>query len=147
MGRYINWDDVIDRFPELNTLGGADELSSSHIVYAEAFVDGALATHYTVPFSNNNMIVKDLAIDVCYWRAARFKFEDATSVKSAFFQTVDLIKDGHVKMIDASGTLIPQIQIQSGLISNVQSYHSAFGMSDPIDWDIDQDQKDDAKDH
>jgi len=83
MGRYIDWNDVIDRYPTLNTLGGADELSSSYIVYSEAFVDGVLANHYTIPFSSNNMIIRDLCIDQVYWRAARFKLDDATGVKSA----------------------------------------------------------------
>jgi hypothetical protein len=47
MGRYIDWSDALDRYPELNTLGGADELSSSYIVYSEAFVDSVLKSHWT----------------------------------------------------------------------------------------------------
>ncbi len=146
MGRYINWEDVIDRYRELNTLGGADELSSSYIVYAEAFVDGVLANHYTVPFSNNNMIVKDLAIDYCYWRAARFKFEDATAVKSAFFDTVGLIKDGQLVMIDQAGTIIEQVKKKIGLHSTTESYHSAFGLRGDVEWHIDEDQISDERD-
>ncbi len=140
MGRYIEWDDVIDRYPELNTLGGADELSSSYIVYSEAFVDGVLANHYTIPFSNNNMIIRDLSIDYCYWRAARFKFDDATAVKSAFFDTVGMIKNGQVVMIDDAGTIIEQTKKKIGLFSTTESYHSAFGMRPETEWHIDQDQ-------
>ncbi len=146
MGRYINWDDVIDRYPELDTLGGADELSSSYIVYAESFVDGVLANNYTIPFSNNNMIIKDLAIDYCYWRAARFKFEDATSVKSAFFETVEMVKDGQVVMIDEAGNIIEQIKKKIGLHSTTESYHSAFGIRQSEEWHIDEDQMADERD-
>jgi len=146
MGRYINWDDVIDRYPELNTLGGADQLSSSYIVYSEAFVDGVLANNYTVPFSNNNMIVRDLAIDYTYWRAARFKFEDATAVKSSFFQTVEMIKDGQVVMIDDTGAIIEQIKKKIGIFSTTESYHSAFGMHDVEEWHIDEDNITDDRD-
>jgi hypothetical protein len=66
MGRYINWDDATDRYPELNTLDDASGFSSTYIVYAEAYVDAILRTHWTSPFSNNIMIVKDLSIDYAY---------------------------------------------------------------------------------
>lgn len=146
MGRYINWEDVIDRYPELNTLGGADQLSSAYIVYSEAFVDGILATNYTIPFSSNNMIIRDLSIDMCYWRAARFKFDDATQVKSSFFETIAMIKAGQVQMIDEAGTLIPQVKQNPGIYSSTQSYHSAFGMLPFEEQNIDQDNIDDDRD-
>lgn len=145
MGRYINWDDVLDRYPELNTLGGADRLSSSYIVYSEAYVDGILATHYTPPFSLNNMIVRDLCIDWAYWRAARFKLDDAVEVKSSFFETVGLLKDGQIQMFDADGTLIPQVE-KERVWSNTMSYHTAFGMDATEDWRIDEDQVEDDRD-
>lgn len=138
MGRYIEWSDVIDRYPELNTLGGADQLSSAYIVYSEAFVDGILGNNYTVPFSNNNMIIKDLTIDYVYWRAARFKFDDATAVKSSFFDTIELVKKGHIQMIDASGVVIDHPRKQVGIFSSTQSYHSSFGMQDQLDMHIDE---------
>ena len=145
MGRYIEWDDVIDRYPELNTLGGADQLSSSYIVYSEAFVDGVLANNYTIPFSNNNMIIRDLSIDYCYWRAARFKFDDAVQVKSAFFETVKMIKNGNIQMIDDSGTFIDQTKKKVGIYSSTQSYHSAFGMNPDIEWHISENQIEDDR--
>ena len=139
MGRYIDWEDVIDRYPTLNTLGGADELSSSYIVYSEAFVDGVLANHYTIPFSNNNMIIRDLCIDQVYWRAARFKLDDAIGVKSSFFETIGMIKDGQIVMIDEDGTIIEQTKKKIGLHSTTESYHSSFGMRTPDRWHIDED--------
>lgn len=140
MGRYINWEDVIDRYRELNTLGGADQLSSSYIVYAEAFVDGVLSTHYTIPFSKNNMIIRDLSIDWTYWRAAQFKIEDATAVKSAFFATVSMLIDGTLVMIDEAGTVIGQTKKKIGIHSTTESYHSAFGMRSVEEWHIDENQ-------
>ena len=145
MGRYVNWDDVIDRYPTLNTLQGADEMSSVYIVYAEAFTDGMLAGTYTVPFSDNNIIVKDLSIDMTYWRAARFKFDDAVAVKSSYFETIGRLKDGTLTMIDASGTIIPAVKKQIGLHSTTESYHSAFGIDDPIFYSVDSDQMADAE--
>lgn len=139
MGRYIDWSDVLDRYPELNTLGGADELSSSYIVYSEAFVDSILKSHWTPPFSSNNMIVKDLSIDYTYWRAARFKLEDAVAVKSEFYGTVEMLKSGQLTMIDESGAEIPIVRQGSSIFSTTQSYHTSFGMDDPVNWRIDSD--------
>jgi len=145
MGRYINWDDVIDRYPELNTLSGADELSSAYIVYAEAFTDGMLAGTYTVPFSNNNVIVRDLSIDMTYWRATRFKLEGAVDVRSAYFITVDQLVDGTLTMVDDAGTIIPALKKKIGLFSTTESYHSSFGMHLPEEWHIDEDNIDDDR--
>lgn len=146
MGRYIEWDDVVDRYPELNTLGGADQLSSAYIVYSEAYVDALLSDKYTPPFSNNNMIVKDLCIDFCYWRAARFKFEDASMVKKTFFETIAMVNDGQINMVDDSGTLLDVGEKTLGVYSNTQSYHSAFGIDDPIYYSVDSDYIEDTQD-
>ena len=143
MGRYINWDDALDRYPELNTLGGADELSSSYIVYAEAFVDSALKSHWTPPFSNNNMMVKDLTIDWTYYRAARFKLENAVEVKSGFWETVEMLKNGQLTMIDETGAEVPGVNAGAAVYSNTGSYSTSFGMDDPLNWEIDADQIDD----
>ena len=146
MGRYINWDDVIDRYPELNTLGGADQMSSSYIVYAESYLDSILSTHFATPFSQEVMIVKDLAIDFTYWRAGRFKLDNAVEVKSSFFGTVEMLKKGHMIMTDVDGNEIPASNTGGAIWSKTMSYHTAFGMDDPENWRIDEDQTDDDQD-
>lgn len=138
MGRYIEWDDVIDRYPELNSLGGSDEISSAYIVYAEAFTDGMLTSHFTPPFSNNNMVVKDLCIDYTYWRAARFKLDDAVAVKSSYFETIMLLKKGQMSMIDDTG-VETGAKAKLGVHSTTESFHSSFGMDIPERWHIDED--------
>jgi phage gp36-like protein len=130
MGRYIEWDDIIDRYPELNTLGGSDELSPTFIDYAESFTDALLKSHFTVPFSNNNMVVKDLCIDCVYWRAGRHSLEDAASVRSEYFETINMLKEGQLTMMDDSGNEVGN-KITEGY-SNTESYHSSFGMDDVI---------------
>jgi len=146
MGRYIDWEDVIDRYPVLNTLGGSDEISSTYIVYAEAMTEGLLASKYTVPFSNNNMTVKDLSIDYAYWMAARFKLEDAVAVYSAYFGTIRMLKKDQMEMILTDGTLVTDARKNTGIYSTTQSYHSAFGIDEPDNWRVDSDQMSDAQD-
>lgn len=146
MGRYIEWDDVIDRYPSLDTIGGADQLSSSYIVYAEAAVDGLLASHFTPPFSNNNMTVRDLSIEYVYWRAGRFKVEDAAEVKSSFYETINMLKSRQMVMFDSSGSEISGVEVAPGTYSSTQSYATSFGIDDPLNWEVDPDRIDDVQD-
>jgi len=146
MCRYIEWDDVVDRYPVLNTIGGADEISSAYIVYAEAMTEGLLARKYTVPFSNNNMTVKNLAIDYTYWMAARFKLDDAVAVYSSYHGTIRMLQKDQMDMIIDDGTLLSGTRKNSGIYSSTQSYHSAFGVDDPINWRIDSSQMSDMQD-
>ena len=146
MGRYIDWADVVDRYPEIDTLGGADTISSTYIVYAESFLDSILSTHFATPFSQEIMIVKDLAVDCVYWRAGRFKLENAVEVKSSFFETVDFLKKGQMIMVDNEGNEVPATSVIGGIWSDTRSYHSSFGFDDPIAWSIDEDKIDDDQD-
>lgn len=139
MGRYIEWDDAIDRYPELNTLAGADELSSAYIVYAETFIDGMLASDFTPPFSNNNSTVRDLTIDNVYYRAGRFKTEDASRIWSESMQFIKMLKKGDAEMISTSGDLLG-LRNTGTVFSTTQSYHSAFGMNPVEEQHIDEDQ-------
>jgi hypothetical protein len=142
MGRYIDWEDVIDRYPELETVGGADQISSAYIVYAESYLDAALASHFAMPFSQEVMILKDLAIDYTYWRAGRFKIDNAVEVGSAVAGTIQDLKEGKLIMTDVDGNEIPASTIRGGIYSTTQSYHNAFGMDDPIYWGVSSDQVD-----
>ena len=145
MGRYIEWDDVIDRYPALNSLGGSDEVSPAYIDYAEADIDARLAKSFTTPFSNNNMTVRDLTIDDVYYRAGRFKFEDAIAVHSAYLESIGALIDGKATMITNCGDLISASRA-IGIYSSTQSYHSSFGMLPIEEQHIDEDNICDERD-
>jgi hypothetical protein len=92
------------------------------------------------------MIVKDLTIDHVYWRAGRFKLENAVDVKSSFWETVDLLKSGQLTMIDEAGNEVPGVNAGGAVYSNTQSYATSFGMDDPVNWQIDPDHAEDDSD-
>lgn len=142
MGRYITWEDVVDRYPEIDTVGGADQISSSYIVYAESYLDGILATHFVTPFSQEVMIIKDLAIDFTYWRAGRFKLDNAVEVKSAFYETIGMLKAGQIALVDEDGVQIPALDSNAGIWSNTMSFSGVFGTDDPLNWGVDEDEED-----
>ena len=145
MGRYIEWDDVIHRYPALNTLGGSDEVDPAYIAYAEAEVDARLAKSFTIPFSNDNMTVRDLVIDDVYYRAGRFKFEDAIAVHSAYLESIGALIAGELGMVTTSGNLVSSAKAV-GIYSSTQSYHSAFGMRPVEEQHIDPDNIEDERD-
>lgn len=145
MGRYIDWEDVVDRYPEIETLGGADQVSSTYIVHAEGFVDAMLGSHFTPPFSSNNLTVKDLSIDCVYWRAGRLKLDDASTVREEFFETIKMLKDGTQQMVDASGNIL-SISKNSGVYSTTQSYHTSFGVDIPEYYQVSSDHMSDVED-
>lgn len=136
MGRYINWDDVVDRYPEIDTLGDSGAVTSTYIVYAEAYTDGMLQSHFTPPFSSNNVVVRDLTIDCVYWRAGRHTLENAETVREEYFETIKMLKTGDLNMLDESGNQAG-IRTGSAIYSTTASYHSSFGIDDPTNYMVD----------
>ena len=77
MTRYIDWSDVAARHPSIGVDFDATQVNSTHIPYIETQVDGLLAPAFTVPFSNNNLTVKDLCIELTYIRMANLSADDS----------------------------------------------------------------------
>jgi hypothetical protein len=132
-GRYITWDDVVQRYTDFADFGGAVKAASHYISVSEARLDAMLATHFSVPFSSNNAVVRDLAIDMTFLRAARGLSEgERTSIQGRVNDTIKALKEGTMVMITDSGEV--QRQDVSRAWSSTQDYHPVFGMHDPLDW-------------
>src|SRR5687768_16697902 len=69
MGRYITWTDVTNRYKDFPKGSDATLAESAFIPHAEAEVDGRLAVRYAAPFSPAPYLVRDLCIDVAYYKA------------------------------------------------------------------------------
>lgn len=140
MGRYINWADVVDRYPEIDSLADASDLQKTYIVYAEGLVDGQLYNHFVTPFSSNNLTVKDLCVDLAYWRAGRHKLDNAVEVGSSAQETIMALRDRQMVMVTTSGEVIEGISRASAGFSSTNSYTPIFGVDEPEDWQVDPDQ-------
>lgn len=136
MGKYIEWDDVVDRYPEIDSLSGSDELSPTYITYAEAYTEAALSGAFTPPFSSNNLTIRDLCIDCTYFRAGRGKLDNADAVKSDWFATIQMLTGGTMSMVTTSGAVILSDK-SLGAYSSTQSYSTSFGFDAIEDWEID----------
>lgn len=135
MGRYINWDDVTDRYSVLTkgSYAGADEVDSAHVVYAENELDALLASAYTVPFSSNNMTAKDLSIDLTYCRVGNFKIKERKEFKEMIMDKINMLKNGEMSMITDSGDILATGG-STPVWSSTEDYHPVFGLGDDIEF-------------
>lgn len=145
MGRYIDWKDVTNRYQQAATFaGGADEMDSAYIQYAEGEVEGALSGLYAVPFSSNNLTAKDLCIDLTFAKALMFK--DAKKAK-AIGESVDRrimkLRNQEIGMAVTSGS--PMFAADAAW-SNTEDYHPVFAMVDEKNQIVDEDREDDELD-
>ena len=146
---YINYEDVIARYPVLKTWGKSEtEVTSDLIYYAEMELNGRLAGHFSVPFSDSYPTVKDLAIDLCYYKALITKDpEKAEKIHDAIIGRIDDINEGKEYIYTGSGTIVPsgaEQEIWSPLL-DYYPVHTMLDAESPFTY-IDPDLIDDLED-
>lgn len=135
MGRYITWSDVTNRYKEAATFGGETEVGSAFINGAEAYVDGKLASKYTVPFANTPTLapplIRDLATDLTYYRMT-MRQESSKALGEDLAQRFKDLLAGTLTVVTGSGSLIATNADMPW--STTQDYHSAFSNDIPENW-------------
>jgi len=149
VSKYINWADLTARYPNASDVGGASAINSSYIVFAEAQVEGALSSSYTVPFSSNNLTVKDLVIDLTYGKVISFKdLKKSKAVMDSVEHRIKMLRSGAMSMVTDNGDVLSSSG-QGSIWSSTDKYSPSFDMNDAenqcIDLDMQQDQYDDSK--
>jgi len=147
VSKYANWADVTARYNNISEIGGAKSVDSHYIIYAEAQIEGALASSYTVPFSSNNLTVKDLVIDLTYGKAIAFRdTKKAKAINDSVEHRIKMLKSGSMSMVTNSGDILSSSG-QGTIWSSTENYSPSFDMNDQehqeIDLDMQQDQWDD----
>jgi len=134
MPPLIDWSDITRRYPETAKLADATQADSSWVPFAIAELHARLAPGFTVPFSDNNMTAKDLAIDLTFAKVYRFKdIEKADAVMTYVGAQIDMLLGGTQKMITTSGDALASV---GGTIYNTSdAYHPVHGMG-PIEYAI-----------
>lgn len=141
MTKYIDWESVAQRYPGTTDVGGANEVGSAYLDYVEAQVEGLLAPAYTLPFSSNNLTVKDLCIDLAYIKIGTIKNEQREMLYKEFLERISRLVSGVEGMIDVDGTLIGRQGAAAW--STTKDYHPVFGMGSELDFTVDSEQVDD----
>lgn len=144
MGRYIEWDDVVLRYPNAGRSGGSSEVGSVHITYAEAYLESRFSGYFTIPFSSNNLTAKDLSIDLTYLRIGNFGQKDRKIFRDEIEDRIKQIKLGNDQMITNSGDSLGSVG--EAVYSPHQNYHPVFGMDDEFMFDVDSSQLIDEED-
>lgn len=144
MSRYIEWDDVVARYRRASDVAGADEMVDTYVDYAENEVDALLAPYFTAPFSNNNVTVRDLSIDLAFSKILMFKdTEKATAIYSMTIAKINDLVQGRRSMVVDSGNIVSR---SANLpFSTTKDYHPVFGMGNSIDFQVSSDQLSDEE--
>jgi hypothetical protein len=130
----IDWSDVNRRYPETLKHADATQADSSWVPYAIAELHARLAPGFTVPFSDNNLTAKDLAIDLAFARLYRYKDEEkATAVSSYISGQIEGLLKGQLQMITTSGDVLKAVG--GTVYSTTDGYHPVHGIG-PIEYSV-----------
>lgn len=139
MGRYIEWDDVVNRYSQISNIGDAGMVDSTYIIYAENFIDSELCPEFTPPFTSTNLTVKDLCIDVTWLKVGYIKSTNIKALKESVMSRIKRLKDGVSCMFFVDGT-VANIGQGGFVSSNTENYHPVFGMGDIESFSVDSSQ-------
>lgn len=133
---YASYEEVITRYSILKTWGKSiTEVSSDLIYFAEMELNGRMATHFTVPFSASHPTIKDLTIELSYYRAlAQTDPKKAKKIHERILGRIQHIKEGHEYIYTGSGTVITPDNPSQDIWSTMQAYapvHSMLGAESP----------------
>lgn len=142
MGRYANWADVTGRYKDAASIVGAEGVGSYYLTAAEAETDGRLAPLYAVPFSPTPDLVKDLVVDLTYYKMVILR-KDADALKDYINLRFTDILAGTLALTSSAG-LVAQSTVPAAWGTHMD-YHAPFNASDPITWQRDQDEIDAAE--
>lgn len=132
MANYANWGDIVNKYPHAGRGLGADEVSSVHLLYASAELDGLLGGRYTTPFSSNNITAKELTVDLAFLKLKVLKDKDAEALRKEVDARIARLMKGEEVMVLVDGTLIPGDL--STAWSSTMTYNPTFGLGDIEDF-------------
>jgi hypothetical protein len=128
---YATYDEVIERYPALARIASTPtRMNSGFIHYAEQELNGRLSSKFTVPFSEAYPTIKDLAIDLTYYRFLLVNEPDkAKAFHDHIISRIDNIKAGKEYIMTASGTIYAQGG-GTDIWSTTMDYHPTHSMHD-----------------
>lgn len=134
MGQYVDVDFVTHVYSGLSKVGSSS-INSYHIPFAERKVEGMLSTHFSVPFSDNNLTVKELVTDAVYIKIGNLSNEEAQEFKEQFEARIEGLKTGQEFMVTTSGDTLTAL---SGTVwSTTEDYFPVFGLGPTEYFEVD----------
>jgi len=131
---YVTWQDVVDRYPDAAKIGDQPRWDTAFIRPAEAEVDGRLSSVYATPFfpgsSNAPLAVRDLSIDLAYYRAT-WRTEGSEKLLKAIDARFDRLMKRQELLVTSAGAVG---EAPGEAWSSTTEYHSVFGPDGPVRW-------------
>ena|SRR6185295_1454218 len=155
MPEYTSVDRILDLEPDVGSVSNlsSQQVNDVFIKPVESYIDGRLAKLYTVPITNCP-VIQGIADELTLYKIlvlrvfTRQKLKDSTwpdRLKNAE-DTLKMIADGTLSLVDSSGTDIP-VNTTNGAFafSNTQGYNQTFDEGDSLSQDRDQNKLDDIR--
>lgn len=88
---------MVMRLADHDNSGTLDEQDQAAIndalTSASSTVDGYLATRYPVPLANPPLVIKNLTIDIAWYRLAYSRLKQTTEMRQRYEDAIDFLKD------------------------------------------------------
>ena len=127
---YVVLAELLGRYPAI-TKWGADSsyITDDLIYYAETELNSRFASHFSVPFSAAHPTIKDLTLDLAYYRSLRTTdSKRAKEIHEAVIGRIDKIKAGEEYIYTGSYTTISAETTTQTIWSNTMGYHPVHSM-------------------
>lgn len=138
MSNYFSYDELIGKYPDCAKDRDANVVGSFWIPGVQARIDALFANlGYTAPFTPFvPPLVKDIAIDLCYWRMS-YREENQDILKEDIDARLAGIADRSLQLtyVDSSGSVVTLQPPSQVFLSN--SYGSSFGMDSDVRFRVD----------
>lgn len=133
MGRYINWEMVVGKYPDVPKIADATRAESYFIHASEHEVDAWLGARYTTPFSSNvSQAVKDICVDLAYYKMI-WRQKDSMPLYKYVRERCDAFINGTMVLTDASGNILAGGEAPW---STSDGYSATFGVDDVLNWAV-----------
>lgn len=137
---YINWADLVARYKKVAEDYDEDESVKGFIEGAEGEIDARLAVRYTVPFNPVPAIIKDLAIDMAYYRMY-WKSDGEGQLRDFIERRIGALVTGSATIVVSGTNLSPDVSAWS----DRSGVRSVFGPDDPTNYSVSEDWQRDAQ--
>jgi len=132
---YINYTELTNRYQVITTWNTSESIVNSDLIYyAEIELNSRFASHFSVPFSVAHPTVKDLTLDMAYYKALVTKDpEKAEKIHDVVIGRIEKIKEGKEYIYTGSGTYIEPAGSGAEIWSSTEDYHPVHSMLDAED--------------
>lgn len=131
MGRYIVWEDLVGKYKSVGKDFDASLANSNWIPAAEGEVDGYVGGIYSVPFTPVPYVIRDLAIDICYYKMT-YTEQNQDKLYKYIQDRIEAINN-RTLVLTSSGVSFEALPLVS---LSTSGFPSSFGMDDATNYRV-----------